>query len=78
VPICASDLPELRRFVKDNGIGDVYVMEDPAAIASAIEACRCRCVQGGLTTPALQVARDKYAWTRQGKKLMQLYETMGV
>ena len=78
VPICASDLPELRRFVKDNGIGDVYVMEDPAAIARAIEACRCRCVQGGLTTPALQVARDKYAWTWQGKKLMQLYETMGV
>jgi len=78
IPICASDLPELRRIVKENGIGDVYTMDDPAAIASAIEDCCAQCARRAFSLSALRAAREKFAWDKQGKKLVALYDKLGV
>lgn len=33
VPVCASDLPELRKVIRSSVIGDVYPMDTPEAIA---------------------------------------------
>jgi glycosyltransferase involved in cell wall biosynthesis len=78
IPICANDLPELRRIVTGNGIGAVSPMEDAAAMARAVEACRQQCVQGSFTPAALRQARHKFAWEKQAKTLLQLYEQLGV
>jgi glycosyltransferase involved in cell wall biosynthesis len=78
VPICASDLPELRRIVAGNGIGGVYPMEDAEAIADAIEACRTRCRKDDFALSARQVARELFSWDKQGAKLLELYDRLGV
>ena len=78
IPICASDLPELRRIITGHGIGTVDAMENPEAMAMAIEACRVRCVRGEFTKAALHTARETFAWEGQGRKLLQLYEKLGV
>jgi len=78
IPICASDLPELRRIVAGHGIGDVYPMEDAAAIARAIEACRARCLRGDFELSARRATRETFSWNKQGSKLIALYERLGV
>jgi len=78
VPICASDLPELRRFVRDQGIGEVYRMESAQAIAAAVEDCRQRCQRGEFSASARQEAREKSSWSKQAQKLLGIYERLGV
>ena len=78
IPICASDLPELRRIVAGHGIGAVYPMEDVTAIAHAIEACRVRCLRGDFALSTRHAARQKFSWERQEARLLELYERLGV
>jgi len=78
IPICASDLPELRRIVAGNGIGDVYPMENAEAIACAIETCRARALRGDFAASARRATRKMFAWEKQGTKLVALYEKLGV
>jgi glycosyltransferase involved in cell wall biosynthesis len=78
IPICANNLPELRQIIMAHGIGGVYSMEGSEAIAKAIEDCRRRHTRGEFTPSALRAARDKFAWENQGKKLLQLYSSLGV
>ena len=77
-PICASDLPELRRFVRDEGIGGVYPMDSPGAIAEAVADCRRRCERGEFPQSTRRAAREKFSWPRQAQKLVALYERLGV
>ncbi|MBM3222729.1 MAG: glycosyltransferase family 4 protein [Candidatus Tectomicrobia bacterium] len=78
IPVCASDLPELRRIVVGHGIGDVYPMEDPKAIAHALQTCHARCLRGEFTVEARRAARALFAWDKQGEKLLTLYQRIGV
>jgi glycosyltransferase involved in cell wall biosynthesis len=78
IPICASDLPELRRIVKGYGLGGVYAMHDPESIAKAIAECRDRYAMGEFTQAAQQAAREAFSWQRQGAKLLALYDRLGV
>lgn len=78
VPICASDLPELRRIIKHAGVGEVYAMSDAESIRAAVKDCAGRVRAGEFTPQALAQARAKYCWQRQGRKLIDLYEALGV
>jgi glycosyltransferase involved in cell wall biosynthesis len=78
LPICASDLPELRRIVKGYGLGGVYAMPDPESIAKAIVECRDRHVMGEFTRAARRAAREAFSWPQQGAKLLALYDRLGV
>lgn len=78
VPVCASDLPELRRLIMDNGIGRVYPMNNAGQIAEALRDCRRRVQAGEFTARVLEQARRKYQWSTQGEKLLRLYDEMGV
>ena len=73
VPVCASDLPELRRIVAENGIGAVHPMGTADQIAAAIRDCRVRCERGEFTAAARQAARETYSWKGQAKKLLAFY-----
>jgi len=78
VPVCASDLPELRRIIRGSGIGDVYAMDTPAAIADALEDCRRRVAQGEFAPSRMAAARETYSWRTEGRRLLDLYRRLGV
>ncbi len=71
LPILANDLPELHRFVADNGFGLVRDLSTPKAIAAAIDemlaadlsAIRCR----------LLARQSEYVWEAQGARVVELY-----
>ena len=78
VPICANDLPELRRIVAGSDIGDVYPMDSAEEIAEAIRDCRARCERNEFTHEARETARDRYSWATQEGTLLRLYDELGV
>jgi glycosyltransferase involved in cell wall biosynthesis len=78
VPVCASKLPELTRLVTENGIGAVYEMRSPQEVAAAIQDCRRRCERDEFDSSARERARKKFAWSEQSKRLIGLYESLGV
>ena len=78
VPICAADLPELRRIIRGQGIGDVYPMESVRDIARAVADGRARCERGEFTRAARRAARETFAWERQGRNLLALYDRLKV
>lgn len=76
LPICASDLPELRRIVADRGIGAVYPMHSAADVAFAVRDCLDRSRRGHFTRQARDSARLDFAWSRQADTLTRLYHTL--
>lgn len=78
LPVCASDLPELRRIVEGCEIGRVYPFESPRAIERSIRDFLVRLRTGEFTPEALRAARERYSWRRQGEKLISLYQRLGV
>ena len=78
IPVCASDLPELRRIVRGDGIGEVYPMSTPAKIAAALQDFIKRFRQNAFSPAALQRAREKYSWARESRKLTALYDRLAV
>ncbi|OAI41214.1 hypothetical protein AYO40_03650 [Planctomycetaceae bacterium SCGC AG-212-D15] len=78
VPICVSDLPELRRVAIEHGIGAAYAMGSPDEIAVAVRDCRRRCERGDFTAAARDQARARFCWSEQGRRLIRMYEQLGV
>lgn len=76
LPICASDLPELRRIVVGGGIGRVYSMETPPQAAFALRDCLARLERGEFTPAARAAAREAFSWQRQAQALLRLYESV--
>jgi glycosyltransferase involved in cell wall biosynthesis len=77
LPICANDLPELRRIVAGSGIGHVAPMESAADIANAIGDARARAERGCFPPEAFERAGLRYGWARQESELLGLYERLG-
>ena len=73
VPICVSDLPDMRRFVEDMGIGLAIDQTDPAAIA---EGLRTLCANRSAYQPSEATVRRlaaSYGWPVQVERLLALY-----
>ena len=77
VPVCAADLPELRRIVAC-GIGRVYTMETADPIAQALRDLANRCRGGEFGAEASAAARREYGWAAQARCLLKVYEQLGV
>ena len=78
IPVCASDLPELRRIVRGDGIGEVYAMGTAAKIAWALQDFIKRLRQNAFSPATLKRAREKYSWARESRKLIDLYDRLAV
>lgn len=74
LPILANDLPELRRFVHDNGFGEVHALDDPAAIAIAIDRMFASDLEGYRSR--LDQGSNEFAWERQAETIRALYEEL--
>lgn len=74
LPMAASDLPELTRFVKENELGDVFDPDRPEDIARAIE----HVLSSGdflreAGGRAARLARSRYNWEAEASRLLDLY-----
>ena len=75
IPIAASRLPELVRFVEGEGLGVTFNPGDPPAMAAALN--------GLLADPARREemrlrsreAGGRYTWEREAEKLLAIYPT---
>jgi glycosyltransferase involved in cell wall biosynthesis len=78
VPICASDLPELRNIIRGSGIGEVYKMNSPGTIAGAILDCKARLARGEFPPEKRAAARVAFSWSGQAQKLLAMFNKLGV
>jgi len=74
IPILGSDLPEIRRIITENRIGQVADLNSPEAIAASIEEFfRDEERLAAWHARALE-ARKVVCWEREGEKLASIYE----
>ncbi len=73
VPICANDLPELRKVIVGSGIGRVYSMNSAHEIAAGVRHCLYGIEEGAFSSENLESARDQYGWGGQASRLIELY-----
>ncbi len=78
IPICASDLPELSRIIETYNIGRTYSMRSADLIARAIDNCVEQYRNGAFSSSSLAAAREDFAWKKQERLLIDLYNTLGV
>ncbi|KAA0970778.1 glycosyltransferase family 4 protein [Aureimonas fodinaquatilis] len=73
IPLCVSDLPEMKRFVERNRLGVSMDQTDPSAIAAAIEHVYHN--RAAYTPDAVAGASlmKNYSWAAQEKKLLRGY-----
>ena len=77
IPICVSDLPEMRAFVERLGFGRAMDQTDPAAIADAVRDVLDHPGRFRLTDEARRLLREEYGWAAQAAKLLALYDELG-
>jgi glycosyltransferase involved in cell wall biosynthesis len=75
LPVIASDLPELGRLVRQEGVGRVPAGEDASAIAEVVR--EMDAADLGRFAPAVAGAARKYNWQTQAGKLAALYARLG-
>jgi glycosyltransferase involved in cell wall biosynthesis len=76
LPILANDLPELRKFVHENGFGQVHPLDGPAETARGIEAMFASDLD--VYRQRLAARRHEFVWDVQGEKLVSLYRSLTV
>jgi glycosyltransferase involved in cell wall biosynthesis len=76
VPVCASDLPEQRRFVEQAGNGVLVKGDDSDAIALAMREVFSRRAQLRPDAARLAAITARYEWQAQSRKLLALYEAL--
>lgn len=74
VPIAVSNLPDMRAFVEDLGIGSVMDATDPASIAQTILEIYQNRSKYALSASAKDKLKNVYSWEAQAKKLDRLYQ----
>lgn len=79
VPIVASDLPGMTAIVRSTGSGVVCDPGDPASIARALREVLDASPQRrqAFRDAALTAARGPYAWERQVRTLLGVYDGLG-
>ncbi len=78
LPICASDMPELRRFVEQSGIGAIYDLSRPEQIAAAIRDFRRRVEGGEFPEDRFRQADTLFGWPAQQQRLLDLYGRLAI
>lgn len=76
LPICASDMPEQRRFVEQVGNGVLVNGTDSDAITHGMREVYQRRAQLRLDEARLSDVIDTYGWQAQSRKLLALYEAL--
>jgi len=77
VPVAASDFPEVKKVVVRGKVGDVFNAEDPKSITTAIKRILGDiALREKMRRNALELARTKYNWEIEEKKLIKVYKEL--
>ncbi|MEJ8835224.1 glycosyltransferase [Ramlibacter sp. AN1133] len=76
IPVLASDLPEIRRFVAGHGIGQVSDLGDVGAIARAIDRFFADAARLDGWRESAARARTEVNWDVEGRKVVELFEVL--
>jgi glycosyltransferase involved in cell wall biosynthesis len=74
LPVVASRLPELVRFVEDGEIGLTFEPGDPAALAAALNEILADPARYEQMRERCREAAHRYTWENESHKLLALYE----
>jgi glycosyltransferase involved in cell wall biosynthesis len=74
LPVAASRLPELTRFVEQGEMGLTFPPGDPAALATALNEILADPVRYRRMRERSQEAGHRYTWEKESPKLLALYE----
>lgn len=77
VPVAASDLPELRRFVEETGAGVVFRPGDAADMRATLDAIAADRERLARMRESAERAARIYTWASQEEKLLRAYESLG-
>ncbi len=78
LPMVASDLPELRRIVDNEGVGLLCDHEDPISIAAAVQAITDSPMLAARVREQVVRTAQNYTWDREREKLLEVYRRLGV
>ena len=73
LPVAASRLPELTRFVERGGMGLTFAPGDPASMGKTINAILSDPDRYQLMRKRAQEAARRYTWEQESSKLLALY-----
>jgi glycosyltransferase involved in cell wall biosynthesis len=76
LPILASDLPELRRLIVGNDVGQVFDLTESEQIADAISDFFSDGQRLGKWRSNLKVVREKLSWQHEGERLKGIYKAL--
>jgi len=77
LPIVASDFPEIKKIVVGEGIGICFNPEDPKDIAVSINKVLGNDkLREKMSGKVLNLARTKYNWEIEEKKLLNIYKEL--
>lgn len=77
VPVICSHFPLWRSVIEDGGCGIVVDPTQPEAIAAAVEALRLEPNRSAtMGDRGVQLVRDKYNWSSEGRKLVETYDAL--
>jgi glycosyltransferase involved in cell wall biosynthesis len=74
LPIVASRLPELIRFIEGDELGLTFPPGDPVALAAALNEILADGPRYERMRERAQAAAQRYTWERESRKLLALYE----
>lgn len=74
IPILTSNFPEMKKIVLDNGIGEVTNPRKPKLIAKKIIEMTCSANQIKYKKNLKGLAKKKYNWALEAKKLIKFYD----
>jgi len=72
LPVAASDLPELARVVRGEGVGVTFDPTSPAAIAAAVDRL-LGCADSADLRERVDLARARYCWEEEAETLLGVY-----
>ena len=76
LPVCVSDLPDMRRFVETLGRGRVMDQTDPKSIAETISHLYTHRSDFKITEDQHKSLVSNYSWSAQVEKLGELYDEL--
>ncbi|MGH2785056.1 MAG: glycosyltransferase family 4 protein [Actinomycetota bacterium] len=76
--VAASDLPDIRRIVEDNDVGELFEAADPSSIAAAVRRATAFPDRLRRLRENAAAAAGLFTWEAQAQVLLEVYERLAV
>jgi glycosyltransferase involved in cell wall biosynthesis len=74
IPVAASDLPDIRRIVTENEVGELFDAADATSIAAAVRRLTAFPDRLRKLRANAAAAAERFTWEAQARALLDVYE----